>query len=138
MIEILSATMLFSQETCAQKAKRDNTVLKRRAPTVVSTAKKIVQTVPFTKRETDAMPIHDVEDMAIDGYNAGFACALEPGKNIKSDIMKRFQKSLDDITHNLSPDDSTFANAYVSKIISIFSKSFDVGFQDGKRPCPNY
>ena len=136
VIGILSSSFAFSQETCAQKAQRDETVFKHRSPLVISITKKIVQGVPFTKRETDAMPLNDIERTAMEGYNAGFVASLEPKKNIKADILRRFQKSLDDTARGLSPDEATFANALSSKIVSIFSKSFDAGYADGRKPCP--
>jgi len=84
------------------------------------------------------MPLDDIERTAIEDYNAGFVSALEPKKNIKADILKRFQKTLDGIARDLSPDDATFANAWSSKLVSIFSKSFDAGYADGRKPCLQY
>jgi hypothetical protein len=126
----------FGQQSCAQAAKVDKSVLRQRAPYVVSVAKKIVSRVPFTRSETDIMPIHDVEELALDGYNFGFVASLYPKENLKVSFLKKAQKTVDDVTRDLSPNEAKFTNPWASKIIAVQSKAFDAGFADGGEPCP--
>jgi hypothetical protein len=136
LVFMLIARDFFGADTCAQMASKDNKVFERTAPIVRSVTEKIVRQVTFSKRELDAMPLEEIHDLAISGYSFGFVASLEPKKNLKADFLARAQKSLRDITRDLSPKDSTFVDGMISKIMVIISKSIDRGYSDGSKPCP--
>jgi len=126
----------FAQETCAEKSKREKNLFQRRASYVRSETRKIASSVPFSKRETDEIPMDQIRDLAISAYIFGFVSTLAPKENLKANWLKMTEKDLKDKMQNLSPRDSEFVNAWVSKVIGMMSRSIDLGYAEGSKPCP--
>ncbi len=138
-VGFLPISLLGASETCAEMASKDKgATFLRRAPLVRAATQKIVRSVPFSKRETNIVSMDQIWDLSIKAYNFGFVSSLTPKENLKLKYLKSVEKVLKDVMSDADPKSSEFANGWISKAIGVVSKSMDLGYADGIKPCPEH
>jgi hypothetical protein len=101
----------------------------------------IIRQLKFSRDDFDRMAFDQTEELASEAYGLGFLVSTKGDKvarRTKADLFKGVSKEVDDTLQkgDLSPSERTRAEAWASKLISLVSKSFDQGREDGTKPCP--
>ena len=129
-------------ERCSEKMKFDKLEDFDRLA-VDSKLEKIIRELQFSQKDFELVPFDKTEDLASQAYGLEFLISRKGDKEVKdakanlfAAIHKDINSSLKTATQGLSPKEQITAQALMSKIISLVSKAFDLGREDGGKPCP--
>ena len=129
-------------ERCSEKIKFDKLEDFDRLA-VDSKLEKIIRELQFSQKDFDLVPFDKTEDLASQAYGAAFLISRKGDKEVKdakANLFAAVHKNINSIlktsTQGLSPKEQITVQALMSKIISLVSKAFDLGREDGGKPCP--
>jgi hypothetical protein len=104
---------------------------------------KIIRELQFSQKDFDLVPFDKTEDLGSQAYGLGFLISRKGDKeardakaNLFAAVHKDMNSTLKTATQGLSPNEQITVQALMSKIISLVSKAFDLGREDGGKPCP--